>query len=110
MTVPTGEDQRRARRYAKPGLVWYHVLDSDPAIEGIGSSMNVSRTGIAFIASHTVQEGARVLMHIRSRDLQLTGLARVVRVRALTADQWEVGVRIEVVPPDHRAMLEELFR
>jgi len=103
--------RRGARRYPKPGLVWYRAVPSQgqTPIEGVGSSLNVSRSGVAFIASTTVEVGALLLVHIRSRGLQVTGLMRVARVRAREDGQFEVGVHIEAIPPDHRAILEQLF-
>jgi PilZ domain-containing protein len=111
MSQPEGKS-KRAQRYPKPGLVWYRILgtDVDPPTEGLGSSLNVSRSGVGFIASTSVSVGDLLLVHIRNRGLQVTGLMRVARVRALEAGEWEVGVHIEAIPPDHRAILEELFR
>src|SRR5512138_3638566 len=111
MSQPEGYTHR-ARRHPKPGLVWYHVLtpETTPPVEGLGSSLNVSRSGVAFIASTKVAVGALALVHLRNRGLQVTGLMRVARVRALKDGQWEIGVHIEAIPPDHRAILEQLFR
>ncbi len=106
----------RARRYPKPGLVWYRTCDEMPEgvgaapLEGIATCFDVSRTGLGFVSSDQLPPNSRVLVHLRGRDLELTGIMRVARAVPLTGGRWEIGVHFEILPPDHRAMLDRIFR
>ncbi len=112
MTGPgLGASARVARRYRKASLVWYHVLDNDATDlhEGIGAGFDVSRSGFGITTSRAVPLGARVFVHLRCREFELTVVAQVMRVRMIDATQCEAGLQILVAPPDQRALLNRLF-
>ncbi|HEY3355214.1 MAG TPA: PilZ domain-containing protein [Polyangia bacterium] len=113
MTTPALDaSSRRARRYRKASLVWYHVLDGVAAgevQEGIGAGFDVSQSGFGITTPRPVPLGARVFVHLRCRELELTAVALVTRVRLAETAQCEIGLRILVAPPDQRAMLSRLF-
>jgi hypothetical protein len=109
---PQGAAARKETRYRKSSLVWYHVLDPDPpheTNEGIGAGFDASRSGFGIIVPRPIPLGARVFVHMRCREFELTVVARVTRTRLVDDSQYEIGLQIIVVPPDLRALLSRLF-
>ncbi len=111
-TIGQGASARSARRYRKASLVWYHVLDraaGDEVHEGLGAGFDISRSGFGITTPRPVPLGARMFVHLRCREFELTAIAQVMRVRLVDASQCEIGLQLTVVPPDQRALLSRLF-
>ena len=102
---------RHARRYRKASLVWYHVLDppTSELQEGIGAGFDISRSGMGLNVSKAMPIGARVLVHVRCREFELTAVMQVARVRLVNTTQYEVGLHFLVVPPDYRSLMQRVF-
>jgi hypothetical protein len=103
---------RISKRYRKASLVWFHVLDGGPGTEGtegIGAGFDISRSGLGISTPREIPLGARVLVHLRCREFEVTALCRVVRVRVSPTGQYEIGMEIVMLPPDHRALINRVF-
>ncbi len=103
---------RFARRYRKASLVWFHVLDPatpGEVMEGIGAGFDISRSGMGLNVSRAVPLGARVLVHVRCREFEITAVMQGARVRLASPAQYEVGLHFLVVPPDYRSLMQRVF-
>jgi len=103
---------RISRRYRKASLVWYHVLDPitpGEVVEGIGAGFDISRGGMGINVPRMLPLGARVLVHLRCREFELTAVMEVSRVRLVPPSQYEVGLHFLVVPPDYRSLMQRVF-
>lgn len=116
-------DDRIAPRQAMVSLVWFHsVVDpegEDQVVEGIARSVDVSRRGLGLITTQPVPVGTLLFMEITLRRTSATGpgthFAQVHCVgRAMHCSETEdgshrVGIRVELVPPSERALLERIL-
>ena len=107
--MPLGPGTARCRRYRKASLIWYHVLDGSDPEEGIGIGFDISQSGLGIRTPGSINVGARVLVHLRCREFDLTAVTSVTRVRASGTGQFEVGLKILVLPPDHRSLITRIF-
>jgi hypothetical protein len=100
------------RRYRKATLVWYCAIDpnssAEPA-EGIGSGFDISRTGLGLTAPKPIPLGARLLVHVRCREFEVTAVTKVVRLRMVDPTLYEVGLHFVAVSPDQRALMGRVF-
>lgn len=99
-------ERRLHCRFHKASVGWYYVLDGDDAArEGLASGFDISRNGIGIVTARVMTLGTRILFHMRTRGEQLTGIMRVMRCRSISIDEWEVGLHIEILPPDQRELI-----
>jgi hypothetical protein len=106
--VPAVE-RRRARRFRKPGLVWYQVLDGEATLEtltGVGVGFDISRLGLGITASRRLPENTRLLLCIRYQEFEVTTVAKVARVHPLPEQSYQVGLVLVAVPPSQRALVD----
>jgi len=99
-------ERRIQYRVHKASVGWYYVLDGvDATSEGLASGFDISRSGIGIVTVRMLPIDIRILFHMRTRGEQITGIMRVMRCRNVRIDEWEVGLRIEVLPPDQRELI-----
>jgi anti-sigma regulatory factor (Ser/Thr protein kinase) len=92
-----GHDERRVHPRA-PYAARIHIQPAAGGTPLMGFARNLSRDGIAFLATQALPLGEVTLFLARAGETDLEVVARVVRCNLLTAGIYDVGARFLDVP------------
>jgi hypothetical protein len=106
------DNQRRAKRHTLVRFVWFRIIDEydaqDAPLEGIAHSCDIARGGIGVVTAHPYPLGTRLFVEIATRDRSISAVGEVVHSMPTRDENYRVGVRFVVVPPNDRILLRQL--
>ena len=94
-------EARRAERRTYVHFTWFQCID--PCVEGpdrgVGRSCDVAESGLGFVTAHALAKGCRLFLVLVAPAGRVAALGTVMHCRKEGADQYRVGVSIDLVPP-----------
>jgi hypothetical protein len=94
-------DARSAPRTKFVQFLWFQDLEATSG--SLARSIDISDTGVGFVASHEVGMGARIFLILLTPFGRISSIARVVHCSKAGEGSFRIGVRLEIVPPTDKA-------
>jgi hypothetical protein len=107
-------NERRAPRRPLVSMAWYRTLPdrAEPAVEGVASSIDLSAGGIGIFTPRPLPVGVLLFLEVafhRPGVGSVSLIGRIMHCGRTERGTYRVGIQIEVVPPNDRALLERLI-
>jgi len=116
------QDGRVAPRRDLASLAWFRTIEvpglpQSEIVEGVARSIDISRGGFGLVTTQPIPKGALLFLELTLRRAARAGertqatlhcIARVMHCGAIEEGGHRVGIRVELVPPGERALLEWL--
>jgi hypothetical protein len=104
-----GAELRSATRHPYVHFTWFCRIGESSG--HLGHTLDVSARGVAFLSTHEVEVGQRLLLVLVTPNGRVCSIVKVVHGAKLEASDppsWRVGVNMEVVPPTDTPVWENL--
>jgi hypothetical protein len=95
-------DGRSAPRSKFVQFLWFHGLDATSG--ALARSVDVSETGIGFVASQEIAMGARVFLVLLTPFGRISSIAKVIHCTKAGEGSFRIGARLEIIPPTDKAV------
>lgn len=103
---------RRSKRHVMVNFVWYKTLPdntTDTDHEGISRSTNLSLHGIGLVTTVELPVGKILFMEIVTRNFNISAVGKVVHLKPIKKNAYQLGVEFVILPPDDLMLLNKHF-
>ena len=104
-------ESRESFRVDSENFISYRLFNTDDIVftEGVATTIDISRTGIAIRSTSDMQSGLKIELAIGVGDEVVKTIGKVRNVKEITAEEFQIGIEFDFLSEDNLDKLATVY-